>query len=257
MLSIAERHKSILDALQKQGYIRVADIAAQLGVTVVTVRKDFKELEKRGLLYRTHGSASPVNPHVPDRSVFAKEQINRDKKEKIGRAAARLIEPNDSVIIASGSTICTFAEHIHPTGHLDVVTPSLSVAMHLSQIDGDINVIQLGGTVDKKSLSVRGAYAALEVFDFFSSSKLFFGADGIDEEHGVTTSNLEEVLLTRRMMKAAARNILLADSSKFTKQGFGKICTLEQIDTLVTDELAPAAIVRQLEEQGIEVIIAQ
>lgn len=257
MLSIAERHKFILDALRNQGYIRVGDIASQLGVTVVTVRKDFKELEKRGLLYRTHGSASPVNPHVPDRSVFTKEQINRDKKEKIGRAAARLIEPDDSIIIASGSTICAFAEYIQPAGHLDVVTPSLTVAVRLSRLEGDVNVIQLGGTVDKKSLSVRGAYTALEVFDFFSSSKLFFGADGIDEEHGVTTSNLEEVLLTRRMMSAAAKTILLADSSKFSKQGFGKICMLDQIDILVTDEQIPETTLHQLEEQGVEVIIAR
>ena len=156
MLSIAERHKFILDALQQQGYIRIGDIAAQLGVTVVTIRKDFKELEKRGLLYRTHGSASPVNPLVPDRSVFAKEQINREKKEKIGQAAAQLIEPDDSIIIASGSTICAFAQYIQPNGHLNVVTPSLSVATQLSRLD-DVNVIQLGGTVDPKSLSVRGA----------------------------------------------------------------------------------------------------
>ncbi len=256
MLSIAERHKFILDALQQQGYIRIGDIAAQLGVTVVTIRKDFKELEKRGLLYRTHGSASPVNPLVPDRSVFAKEQINREKKEKIGQAAAQLIEPDDSIIIASGSTICAFAQYIQPNGHLNVVTPSLSVATQLSRLD-DVNVIQLGGTVDPKSLSVRGAYTALEVFDFFSSSKLFFGADGIDEEHGITTSNLEEVLLTRRMMSAATKTILLADSSKFSKQGFGKICTLDQIDTLVTDEDIPETTLHQLEEQGVEVIIAR
>lgn len=67
IISIAQRHKYILDKLKKDGYIRVADIAKSLKVTAVTVRKDFKALEEQGLLFRTHGSACPVNPHVADR----------------------------------------------------------------------------------------------------------------------------------------------------------------------------------------------
>ena len=83
IISIAQRHKYILDKLKKDGYIRVADIAKSLKVTAVTVRKDFKALEEQGLLFRTHGSACPVNPHVADRSVQLKELENRVQKEKI------------------------------------------------------------------------------------------------------------------------------------------------------------------------------
>ena len=80
IISIAQRHKYILDKLKKDGYIRVADIAKSLKVTAVTVRKDFKALEEQGLLFRTHGSACPVNPHVADRCVQLKELENRVKK---------------------------------------------------------------------------------------------------------------------------------------------------------------------------------
>ena len=96
IISIAQRHKYILDKLKKDGYIRVADIAKSLKVTAVTVRKDFKALEEQGLLFRTHGSACPVNPHVADRSVQLKELENRVQKEKIAQAATQLLEENDS-----------------------------------------------------------------------------------------------------------------------------------------------------------------
>ena len=186
IISIAQRHKYILDKLKKDGYIRVADIAKSLKVTAVTVRKDFKALEEQGLLFRTHGSACPVNPHVADRSVQLKELENRVQKEKIAQAATQLLEENDSVIIATGSTIMAFAEKIVPKGTLNVVTPSLKVSMLLSAV-GNVNIIQLGGVVHKKSLSVRGTSPLISMEEF-SCSKLFIGADGINEEYGVTNS---------------------------------------------------------------------
>ncbi len=92
ILSIAERHKYILNTLRKEGFVKVVDIAKKLDVTTVTVRKDLKMLEEKGLLYRTHGSASPINPHMTDRHVKVKEKIKIHEKKIIGSYAARLIE---------------------------------------------------------------------------------------------------------------------------------------------------------------------
>ena len=78
MLSIAERHKYILDNLNKYGFVRITDVANELGVTKVTIRKDVKILESKGLLYKVHGSARPANPHVADMDVHVKDNINRD-----------------------------------------------------------------------------------------------------------------------------------------------------------------------------------
>ena len=124
MLSIAERRKYILDSLNRHGFVRVADMAAEMNVTKATVRKDMEFLESRNLLYRTHGSASPVNPLVQDVSVHVKSAVNSEIKQKIAVEAAGLICPDDSVFIASGSTVYAFAERIRPVGHLNVVTPS-------------------------------------------------------------------------------------------------------------------------------------
>lgn len=93
MLSIAERRKYILDSLNRHGFVRVADMAAEMNVTKATVRKDMEFLESRNLLYRTHGSASPVNPLVQDVSVHVKSAVNSEIKQKIAVEAAGLICP--------------------------------------------------------------------------------------------------------------------------------------------------------------------
>ena len=119
MISIAERHKFILDSLNKDGFVKVVDMAKLLDVTSVTIRKDLKYLEEKKLLYRTHGSASPINPLASDLNVTEKEKIKKDEKKRIALAACNLIEENDSIIIASGSTVYTFAENIQPIKHLN------------------------------------------------------------------------------------------------------------------------------------------
>lgn len=255
ILSIAERHKFILDTLRKEGFVKVVDIAKKLDVTTVTVRKDLKVLEEKGLLYRTHGSASPVNPHMADRHVKEKEKLKIKEKRLIGAYAARLIEEDDSIVINSGSTICAFAEQIEPNGRLTVVTSSIKATSILGEQAG-INVVQLGGALRRSSMSVIGT-PALHFLDNITCSKVFLGVDGVDLDFGVTTSNVEEAELNQAMMAVALKTIVLCDSSKFGKKGFGKICGLDKIDIVVTDEAVSASMVRLLEEQGIEVVLAK
>ena len=95
--------------------------------------------------------------------------------------------------------------------------------------------MQLGGTVHMKSLSVLGEEAARSLDDCICS-KLFFGADGIDSNFGITCATAEEAALTQKMMRASAKSVVLADSSKFGRRGFGRICSMERIDCIVTDD---------------------
>jgi DeoR family transcriptional regulator of aga operon len=253
-MSIAERHKYILEQLNKNGFIKVVPLARELDVTVVTIRKDIKLLEEQNLLFKMHGSAMPVNPHVPDVSVDIKNGIRSTEKNLIGRAAAKLIDANDSIIIASGSTISAFVGNITISGYLNVVTPSLRVAMALTEKE-DVRVTIMGGEIHRKSLSVRGEYAA-RAFEEITCSKLFMGIDGIDPEFGLTTSNVEEARLSKHMMDAATRTIILADSSKFGQRGFGRICSLERIDTIITDKGITGAMQDIIEDAGVRLIIA-
>lgn len=253
MISIAERHKHILDCLARDGYVRVAEMAKELDVTTVTIRKDLKYLEEKKLLYRTHGSASPVNPQTQEVEVREKEKIHIDEKRRIAMAAAQLIEPDDSIIIASGSTVQMLGDFIQPQGHLTVVTSSLKTAVHLNSMDR-VDVIQLGGNVRKNSLSVVGVYTS-QFFEQITCSKLFLGVDGIDLDYGITNSNIEEALLNIKMIEASQRTIIMADSSKFGRRGFGRICNLDRIDVIITDSGITASVARAIEDAGIELII--
>ena len=256
MLSIAERHKYILDSLNKHGFVRITDVANELGVTKVTIRKDIKILESKGLLYKVHGSARPANPHVADLDVHVKDNINRDAKRRIAQRAAEMLGETDSIIMASGSTVYAFAEEIKMRmWHLlNIVTPFLRLGVLLNESE-NVNVVQLGGCVHKKSLSAIGGYAEAALSDF-SCSKLFFGVDGIDLEHGITTSTIEEAKLTQVMMRSASKIIILADSSKFGQRGFGRICSLEEIDVIVTDSRISEQAVAMAEEAGVDLVIA-
>ena len=253
MTSIAERHKYILESLAKNGFIKVIDIAKELDVTPVTIRKDLKYLEEKKLLYRTHGSASPIKPLTSDIDVQEKEKLRKDEKKRIAIEAAKLVEENDSIIIASGSTVHMFAEQIVPTSHLTVVTASLKTALLLNAVN-NIEVIQLGGTVRKNSFSVIGDYTS-QFFEQITCSKLFLGVDGIDLEYGITNSNIEEAILNKKMIEASLRTIILADSSKFGRRGFGKICNLDRIDVIITDSGISKSMAQSIEEMGIELMI--
>lgn len=254
-MSIAERHKYIKEQLSKNGFIRVQDIADQLGVTGATIRKDLRILESQNVLYRTHGSASPVKPQVIDMSVKEKIMKNVEQKKKIAVAANSLIKENDAVILASGSTVTALAEILEPVDNLNIVTPSLGIAVLLNEKE-NIIVNVLGGALVKKSLSVRDSYSE-EGLKYVSCSKLFIGVDGIDVERGFTCATIEEARLTNSMMKAASKTVVLADSSKFGLRGFGKIGNIEDIDILITDSGISKSFYKKIEEAGVQIIVAE
>lgn len=253
-MTLAERHNSILELLKVRGSIPVSDLADILKVSSVTIRKDLTLLEEKKLLYRTHGSAILINPYINDRHVSEKEKLNTDEKQAIGKVAATLIAPDDSIIIASGTTMFFLAHAIKPQDHLTVITSSIHVTSILAR-HKDIDIIQLGGIVRNSSVSVVSEYAE-KMLENFSCSKLFIGVDGIDPDYGLTTTNLMEASLNKSMIQAAQKTIVLTDSSKFGRRGFGKICGFESIDQIITDNKVSPQIVKSLEDMGIEVTIA-
>jgi DeoR family transcriptional regulator of aga operon len=249
-----ERHSAILDSLLKQGSVLVTDLASSLEVSSVTIRKDLTELEKEGKLYRSHGKAILINPFTNNRTVSEKEKLNTEEKRLIGIEAAKLITPDDSIVLASGTTIHALARNLHPTSRLTVVTASLQEAEALAPLD-NVELIQLGGIVRHTSLSVVGKYAEM-ILSGFSFSKLYLGVDGIDPEFGLSTTDMREAEINRAMMKAAQKTIVLADSTKFGKRGFAKICNLEDVDMIITDNWMPQQLRDQIEELGIDLVIA-
>ena len=250
-----KRHEMIMEELIKHGSVMVSDLVKLLDVSAVTIRKDLTELEKSDKLYRSHGKAVLINPYINNRSVNEKEKLATDEKHAIGREAARLITRNDSICIASGTTVHALARNIVPIHKLTVVSASLPVTNILSEHE-NIDIIQLGGILRHSSLSVVGEYAS-RILDQCSFSKLYLGVDGIDLEFGITTTEMREAALNQKMIAAAEKTIVLADSTKFGRRGFAKIADIDAVDLIITDAGIAPKTIKKIEDLGIELIIAQ
>ncbi|MDE7407614.1 MAG: DeoR/GlpR family DNA-binding transcription regulator, partial [Muribaculaceae bacterium] len=238
-----ERHALILETLMKHELIQVSDLASLLDVSAVTIRKDLTELEKESKLYRSHGKAILINPYINNRPINEKEKIATEEKKQIGRAAAKLVTQDDSIMIASGTTVVAFARAIHPHNRLTVISASLQVSDILADNEA-IDIIQLGGMLRRSSRSVVGRTAEQALANF-SCSKLFLGVDGIDLDFGLTTTDIREADLNRVMMRTSQKTIVLADSSKFRRRGFSKIANMDEIDLIITDSHIPDKIAQR------------
>lgn len=252
MMTLSERHKAILESLRNSGSVDVGVLSQQLKVSAVTIRKDLDMLEEKKLLYRTHGGAILADPYIATRKVSEKEKLHPELKRRIGQRAVELLSPQDALIIASGTTVQAFARCI-PNMKMTVITSAMNVVMELLD-KPDIEIIQLGGIIRHSSASVVSEYA-IRMLDNFACNKLFLGVDGIDPEYGLSTTHLQEASLNRMMIHSATKTIVLADSSKFGRRGFSKICDMSDIDHVITDSGTPAKMLDAMAEQGVKVTV--
>jgi DeoR family transcriptional regulator of aga operon len=254
MASITNRHQLILQKLKEKGSVEIQELSDLLQVSGVTIRKDLKLLEERNLLFRTKGGGSMDNPYTVEKPINEKEFINVDQKKKIAKAALKLTGETDSIIIGSGTTVFELSRCLNPSKHLIVITPALKVALELYNRP-NVEVLQLGGLIHKSSASAAGSFSEL-ILQHISCDILFLGADGIDLDFGISITNLNESGLNQKMINIAQKVVIMADSTKFGRRGLGRICSLDQIQYIITDTGVPSKTVELLEEKGIKVIIA-
>lgn len=249
------RHDRIIDMVNEEEYVSVNRLGEALNVSLVTIRKDLNILEKEGFLFRTHGGASKNERFAFEKTVSEKELIRTVSKKIIAKTAKSLIKNNDFITIASGTTVLFLARLITDDQKLTVLTSSLDVSKTLAGLS-TVSVIQLGGVLRKSSVSVVGTLAEKAV-QKFSSNILFLGVDGVDINFGISTSNMEEAELNRLMIQQADCVVVLADSSKMEKKGFGKIAEIDEVDVIITDSEISESFKKKLQDRGLEVMIAE
>ena len=253
MKVLNERQSKILESLETKKYISVNELSEKLKVSVVTIRKDLTLLEQEGYLHRTHGGASKQMRYVFDQTVTEKETQNVEEKTRIITKALDFIKENEFIILSSGTTVNLLAQKLYGFRNLTVLTPSLRVALEVCK-NPNVNTIHLGGEVRKNSTSTIGVLAE-EPLSNFSCTTLFLGIEGIDLDYGLSSTNVGEAHLNKKMMERVDKTIVLADSSKIHKRGFGFICYVEKIDMLITDSNVDPEFVEELEKRGVEVVI--
>jgi DeoR/GlpR family transcriptional regulator of sugar metabolism len=249
-----ERRQEIVHLVQQLGRVEVTDLSRHFKTSEATIRSDLKKLHVQGFVQRTHGGA--VKPELVniDRSLHQKLKLRAEEKERIGRAAAALINDGESIILDSGTTTQQIAKHIRAKKDLRVITNGVNVAMELLGAPG-IQLILLGGVVRQNSFSIVGHFAE-EMLERFSADKLFIGADACDPDFGLTTPNLEESQVNQAMVRIVRERILVADSSKFGKRSLARIMSLSELDKVISDTALPEDIQTELRQHGVEVILA-
>lgn len=237
-----QRQTLILARVREDGGVRVADLARELGVSDMTVRRDLEILDNRGLIEKVHGGATALPGSALFEPGFAvKSSLQQAEKESIADAAFGLVVPGTAIGISAGTTTYALARRLVDVAGLTVVTNSVPVADVLHRAGRTDQTIILTGGVRTPSDALVGpfAVAALRTIHL---DQVFLGVHGMDPRSGFTTPNVLEADTDRALAAAGRRLVVVADSSKWGVIGISSIARLDEADTLVTDAgLDPAA----------------
>jgi len=248
-----ERRRAILEMLNRQGRVLVAELSRHFQTSQVTIRKDLEILHAHGQVHRTHGGALPARESVlEDPTLREKEKLHRQEKLRIAEAAAAQVMEGQVVILDSGTTTTAIARALREFRSLTVVTNAVNIAAELTGTA--VEVILTGGTLRKNSFSLVGPIAE-ETLRRLSADLLFLGVDGFDVHYGLSTPNLLEAKVNRVMVEIAKRTIAVCDSSKFGRRSLSLIVPPASLQEVITDRGVSKSDQRTLKQAGIEVTI--
>ncbi|MFC5401265.1 DeoR/GlpR family DNA-binding transcription regulator [Cohnella soli] len=251
-IHIEERRKRIVENLQAEGKVKVAELSKMFGISEVTIRGDLDELEQQGLLQRIHGGAISAYKSYYNMNFQDRMASNKEEKRKIAIAAASMIVDGDTVIIGSGTTPLYVMQELRNHKNLIVITNSLSVAHEASYHRHMNAVVLLGGNVNLDYQFVTGDDAISQISKY-KADKLILSSDGISSEFGVTTYHHLEAELNRQMIARVDKTILVADYTKIGRANFSRIESIDKIDCLITNDNANKNEIEGMKEKGVEV----
>jgi DeoR family fructose operon transcriptional repressor len=253
MLPVA-RHQAILDAVQRERVVRVSDLAQQLGVSLMTVRRDIEVLEEGGRLERIHGGAKiPGDTSTHEPGFDLKSTQLTAEKRAIAVEAASLVQEGMAVGLSAGTTTWALAKELVNGPQITVVTNSVRIAdlfQHAASAGSarySSTVILIGGERTPSDALVgpiaTGALKQLHL------DVLFLGVHGMDAAAGFTTPNLLEAETDRAFVAAARKTVVLADHTKWGLLGISSIASLEEVDEVISDSGLGSEAQRILQER--------
>ncbi len=248
----AERQIEIHNAIRSQEFIDAAALASKLGVSESSIRRDLMELEQQGMVRRVRGGAISLQVQKESRGVGWVPSRAREEKQRIGKAAAALLEEGQTLIMDGGSTVAEVARQL--LGHsLQVITNSILIA----QIFYDSKSVELtltGGYLYPR-LGVLLGPICEEMLTRVAADVLVMGTGGITEA-GLSNTNTLVVGSERKMIEVSRRVMVVADYSKFGRQTMAHLTPLEAVDVIVTDQELPPRFEKLLEKCGVELVLA-
>jgi len=252
----AERHALILGILRDRGAVTIATLAELLNASKSTVRRDLDDLNEHGYITRTHGGAVmhnvPAARFEPGEAIA--DETSRKQKLAIGALAPGQVKDGQCVILDSGSTARAAALALAQSGlKLTVVTNDLRIATEMVDIES-IHAIVTGGTIRRNTSTLNGS-PGLEFLASIHADVAFVGIHAIANGKCTETS-LEVAAMKKAMLSAARRKVVLADSTKFSLPSFCEICSLGDVDEVITDDGIDPDVAKDVEAHGTDVSIA-
>lgn len=228
-----ERRQAILRALATESRVEVAALARRFKVSVDTVRRDLRALAATGVFQKTHGGAVALDVASLDWSSRA--EIQRASKERIGKAAAALVSPNQTLILDAGLTVLAAARQLRAQP-LTVITNSLDIAGQLAT-NPAVALVVAGGVWDAAARYLSGEQA-LATLGAYRADWVFLGTCALHAEAGLTVQHAADAAMKRAMLEAGLRTVLLVDHTKFGNVAPHYVGPLEAVHTIVTDKKA-------------------
>jgi len=249
-MNFQKRKKKILDKLNESGEVDVKLLADELQISEITARRDLNQLAADGLLYRTHGGASKVNPLEKPHDFVNKAAQNAAAKDAICRVAAGQINDGDVIFMDCGSTVFRMCQFIK-NKKVKVITNSLPVIYELQNSAVSLNII--GGEFDAERQAVHGSIAN-EHISKYRAAKAFLGIDGIAEK-GLFANSEKEAGITTEFAGNSAYTYLLCDASKIGKESYLRFGDLKLVHAVITD--ADDDKLKGIKEQGVVILKAK
>ncbi|MBG0824346.1 DeoR/GlpR transcriptional regulator [Planomonospora sp. ID91781] len=239
----AQRRDLLLERLRTDGRIVAKDLAAELGMSEDSIRRDLRDLAAAGLCQRVYGGALPASPATAD--YAARREVQVSGKQRVAAAATALVGPGSTVIIDGGTTALAVARALPPDLRATVVTHSPTVASALAD-HRDVEVYLIGGRLFKHSMVACGA-AAMEAARGLNADLFLLGVTGVHPEAGLTTGDADEAAMKRALARRAADTYVLASSEKIGAASRFAVLPLAEVAGVVTDVGADDPTVRALD----------
>ncbi|MCL4505778.1 MAG: DeoR/GlpR family DNA-binding transcription regulator [Chloroflexi bacterium] len=252
-LYLEERRQEILRQVQKAGRVSVSELSQQFNVSEVTIRADLQALSEFNLLVRTHGGAVPAGRGLPELSLSLRRQQQVSEKNRIGEAGAALVVDGDAIFLDSSSTALAIAQRLKQRRHLTIISNSLVIAQEMLDAPG-VTVVMPGGQLRRETVSLIGV-DGLDMLRKFNIQKGFFGAHGLSVPEGLTDVSAAEAEVKRPLVAMCKQLIAVLDATKWGRVGLASFATIHDINTVITDSLAPCAAIEEVRARGIEVIV--
>lgn len=250
-----ERHARICEYLDKHQFASINTLMEQIGASKSTVRRDLMELQDEKKIAFVRGGAASTNQQFVQESPYhVKQSTNTAEKERIGAAAAQLVQTGETIFLASGTTTHAVLPGLSEVDFLNLVTNDLQIAMDAAEME-NIALTMTGGSVRPGYYALRGVLAE-DSMRVMKTGTAFVSCDAIDIQTGCYIANADEVGLLRQVVESTSYLVLLADHSKFFSGSFLSFCPIERVDLIISDTGLPADLCDEIRKKNIKLILA-